>query len=248
MVVGEKYLSVIIPAFNEEKRISRSVSLLKDYLNTLDIYYEIIVVDDGSLDATSKIVKQLSLMDPVIRLVRNEKNTGKGFAVKHGMEEAYGKYRIFTDADLSTPAEEIGKAIEFLKSGFDVVIGSRRVKGSDIRSPQPPVRKIFSAAFHFVRRMLLLPEIKDTQCGFKGFTAAAAKEIFSRLTIFGFVFDVEVLVIAKALDLKIKEMPVTWTDDTRSKLTPTKHLRAVAEELLTVRRNFKEGKYHKSNE
>ncbi|OGF44865.1 MAG: hypothetical protein A2231_10675 [Candidatus Firestonebacteria bacterium RIFOXYA2_FULL_40_8] len=248
MVVGEKDLSVIIPAFNEEKRISRSVSLLKDYLNTLNIYYEIIIVDDGSLDDTSKIVKQLSLLDPVIRLVRNEKNTGKGYAVKHGMEEAYGKYRIFTDADLSTPAEEIGKAIEFLKSGFDVVIGSRRVNGADIKSPQPPVRKLFSSAFHIVRRIFLLSDIKDTQCGFKCFTALAAKEIFNRLTIFGFVFDVEALVIAQALGCKIKEMPVTWIDDTRSKLTPTKHLRAVAEELLTVRRNLKDGKYHKSND
>ncbi|MFH1074756.1 MAG: dolichyl-phosphate beta-glucosyltransferase [Candidatus Firestonebacteria bacterium] len=243
--MGKKYLSVIIPAFNEEKRISRSVSLLKSYLNTLDIYYEIIIVDDGSLDDTSKIVRQLSLHDPIIRLVRNEKNTGKGFAVKHGMEEAYGRYRIFTDADLSTPAEEIGKAVEFLKSGFDVVIGSRRVKGADVRSPQPPIRKLFSGAFHVVRRMLLLTDIKDTQCGFKGFTAEAAKEIFIRLTISGFVFDVEALVIARVLGLKIKEMPVVWMDDTRSKLTPTKHLRAVAEELLTVRRNLKEGRYNK---
>jgi len=245
--MGEKYLSVIIPAYNEEKRISRSVSLLKDYLNTLDIYYEIIIVDDGSRDATSKIVKQLSLADPMIRLVRNDKNTGKGFAVKHGMEEAGGKYKIFTDADLSTPAEEIGKALELLNLGFDVVIGSRRVKGADIKSPQPPIRKILSSTFHIVRRMLLLPEIKDTQCGFKCFTAKAAKEIFSRLTIYGFVFDVEALVIAEALGLKIKEMPVTWIDDTRSKLTPAKHLRSVTEELLTVRRNLRSGKYKADN-
>jgi len=243
MVMGEKYLSVIIPAFNEEKRISRSVSLLKAYLNTLDIYYEIIVVDDGSYDGTSKIVKEISLREPEVRLVRNEKNTGKGFAVKHGMEEAYGRYRIFTDADLSTPAEEIGKAMELLQSGFDVVIGSRRVKGADIRNPQPFVRKLFSEAFHIVRRMFLLRDIKDTQCGFKGFTSQAAKEVFGRLTIFGFVFDVETLVIAKALGLKIKEMPVTWIDDTRSKLTPTKHLRSVARELLTIRKNLREGRY-----
>ena len=243
MDMGKKDLSVIIPAYNEEKRISRSVSLLKDYLNSLNLYYEIIIVDDGSRDDTSKIVKKLALIEPAIKLIRNETNTGKGYAVKHGMEEATGACRIFTDADLSTPPEEIGKALALLKEGFDVVIGSRRVKGADIRTHQPPLRKTFSIIFHLVRRMLLLRDIKDTQCGFKCFSAAAAKEVFSRLTIHGFVFDVEALVISKALGYKIKEMPVTWVDDTRSTLTPSKHLREVANELLTIRRNIKNNKY-----
>ncbi|MCX5777161.1 MAG: glycosyltransferase family 2 protein [Candidatus Firestonebacteria bacterium] len=243
MLIGKKDLSIIIPAFNEEKRISLCICRLKEYLNKLGLYYEIIVVDDGSKDRTSTIVEKLALREPAIRLIRNQINTGKGFAVKHGMEEASGKYRIFTDADLSTPPEEIEKLLKYLAEGFDVVIGSRRVKGASIKSPQPPFRKIFSSAFHILRRRFLLPEIRDTQCGFKGFTAAAAGKIFSRLTIFGYVFDVEALTIAVVLGLKIKEMPVTWIDDTGSKLAPLKHLRAVLQELLAVRRNLKKKIY-----
>ncbi len=243
MDMGKKDLSVIIPAYNEEKRISRSVSLLKEYLNSLDLYYEIIIVDDGSKDATSEIVKKLALTEPAIKLIRNAVNTGKGFAVKHGMEEATGAWRIFTDADLSTPPEEIGKALICLKEGYEVVIGSRRVKGANIKSQQPPLRRTFSHIFHLVRRLMLLRDIKDTQCGFKAFSARAAKEIFPRLSILGFVFDVEVIVIAKTLGYKIKEMPVNWIDDTRSTLTPAKHLREVAGDLITIRRNIKEGKY-----
>ncbi len=220
MDMGKKDLSIIIPAYNEEKRISRSISLLKDYLNTLGLYYEIIIVDDGSVDTTAGIVKTLALTEPALRLIRNEKNTGKGFAVKQGMQEATGFYRFFTDADLSTPPEEIGKALVYLKEGFEVVIASRKVKGANIRGQQPPVRRFFSILFHLARRLILLRDIKDTQCGFKAFSSKAAAEIFSRLTILGFVFDVEVLVIAGALGYKIKEMPVTWIDDTRSTLSP----------------------------
>ena len=211
------YLSIIIPAYNESDRIKASLQKAIDYLGNKDYEYEIIVADDGSTDDTVEIANSFG---GNIRAVALPKNTGKGAAVRMGMLEAKGDIRIFTDADFSTPIYEIEKIIYSLKNDYDVVIGSRALDYDMVKEHQPFYREFMGKTFNKFVQMMVIKGIKDTQCGFKGFTAVAAEEIFSKAKIDGFSFDVEALYLAKKAGMKIDEVPVEWYNDDRSKVNP----------------------------
>jgi len=211
------YLSIIIPAYNESDRIKASLQKAVDYLGNKDYEYEIIVADDGSTDDTVEIA---NTFHEKVRAVALPKNTGKGAAVRMGMLEAKGEIRIFTDADFSTPIYEIEKIIYSLKNNYDVVIGSRALDYDMVKEHQPFYREFMGKTFNKFVQLMVIKGIKDTQCGFKGFTAEAAKEIFSKAKIDGFSFDVEALYLAKKANLKIDEVPVEWYNDDRSKVNP----------------------------
>ncbi|MFN3196351.1 MAG: dolichyl-phosphate beta-glucosyltransferase [Chlorobiota bacterium] len=211
------YLSIIIPAYNESDRIKASLQKAIDYLGNKDYEYEIIVADDGSTDDTVEIANSFG---GNIRAVALPKNTGKGAAVRMGMLEAKGDIRIFTDADFSTPIYEIEKIIYSLKNDYDVVIGSRALDYDMVKEHQPFYREFMGKTFNKFVQMMVIKGIKDTQCGFKGFTAAAAEEIFSKAKIDGFSFDVEALYLAKKAGMNIDEVPVEWYNDDRSKVNP----------------------------
>jgi dolichyl-phosphate beta-glucosyltransferase len=214
------FLSIVIPAYNEEKKIGRTLSLIVDYLNKKIFDWEIIVIDDGSRDRTKDIIKRF-MGDKRISLIGNEKNRGKGYSVKKGILRAQGGFILFSDADLSTPIDEMDKLFLCLRNGYDIAIGSRGLEESKIIIPQFWIRQTMGKIFNLIIRFFILPGIKDTQCGFKLFKGSIAKKVFSLLKIDGFAFDVEVLYIAEKLNLKIKEVPIKWYDSPESKVNPT---------------------------
>lgn len=225
-------VSFIIPAYNEAERIGRSLEKALAYFADRDYTWEILVVDDGSRDATPEIVGQFA--DRGVKLLRQPRNMGKGAAVRRGMLEGKGECRIFSDADFSTPIEETGRALEHLK-GFDVAIGSRAIDRSYVKVHQPWYRETMGKVFNLLVRVVAVPGIKDTQCGFKGFRAQAAQDIFRRTKIDGFSFDVEALYIAGRLGYTIKEFPVEWHNDARSTLNPVTDSINMFRELLRIR-------------
>lgn len=212
------YLSVIIPAYNEAKRLPLTLIDIDKHLSTGDFSYEILVVNDGSKDGTAEIVKRFSHLVKNLRLIDNKQNHGKGWVVRQGMLEAKGKIRLFTDADNSTSVDQFAKMTPYLsvhsgKADYDAVIGSRDVSGAKLVPPQPWYKRLGGDMGNLVIQALLLPGMWDTQCGFKAFTEEAAKKIFSQTKIDRFAFDVEALTLAKAMGYKIKEIPVTWVND-----------------------------------
>lgn len=238
------YLSVIIPAYNEEKRLPKTLREINNYLRKQGYISEIIVVSDGSNDRTVEVVKNLMPEIKNLKVLEFKERQGKGFGVKQGILEAKGEYRIFTDADNSTSIDQIEKMWPEFEAGYDVVIGSRDVKGAVLSVPQPWLRKvILGGGFKLIRRIIIgLWEIKDTQCGFKGFKEKAAQDIFSRITIRQFGFDPEALVIAKKLSYKIKEIPINWVNDPESKVK-FKSVIKMFFETLKIRWNLFLGKY-----
>lgn len=216
---NEIYISIIIPAYNEEKRLSRTLEKVDEYLKKQSFSYEIIVVSDGSKDKTSQVVKDLIPRIQNLRLIDNKENHGKGYVVRQGMLDAKGEYRLFTDADNSTSIDQIEKMLPEFEKGFKVVIGSRDIKGAVIATPQSWIRRRLGDIFNLIVQVISgLWGIWDTQCGFKGFTSKAAEDIFQKCKIDRWAFDVEILVISKKLGYKIKEIPVTWVNDPESKV------------------------------
>ncbi|NOZ19691.1 MAG: glycosyltransferase family 2 protein [Planctomycetes bacterium] len=212
-------ISVVIPAYNERLRIKDSLKRIVSYFEQNRIRYEIIVVDDGSTDGTARIVEAMARRVEVIRLVKGSTNRGKGHAVRRGMMTAHGDYILMTDADLSTPIEEIEKLLSPIDTGgYDIAIGSRALPQSDVRVRQSMLRERLGKFFNVLVRVLAVRGFRDTQCGFKCFTARAARAIFTRQTIGGFCFDVEVLTIARALGLSIREVPVAWVNSPESRV------------------------------
>ena len=232
--------SIIIPAYNEEKRISKTVARILEFFEKKKVDFEIIVVNDGSKDKTSEAVK--IFRNKKIRLLEFSPNHGKGFAVKQGMLNAKGDIILFSDADLSTPIEEFDKLINYIKD-FDVIIGSRSIKGANVVKHQPFYRELMGKIFNKIVRLFTIRGIIDTQCGFKIFNQKAAKDVFSRTRITGFGFDVEALFLAKISGYKIKEVPVTWINDEQTKISPVKDSLKMFIEVLKVRINYWEGKY-----
>ncbi len=214
------YLSVVIPAYNEEHRIGKSLCLITEYLDKKNFNWEIIVVNDGSKDKTKNVVEKFIEKHNNIFLIENTENGGKGDSVKKGVLNTRGKVILFSDADLSTPIKELDKLSIYLECGYDVVIGSRGLKNSKIVIPQFWIRQTMGKIFNLIVRLLLLPGVKDTQCGFKLFEKSVAKIIFSKLRIRGFAFDVEILYKAKKLKYKIKEVPIEWRNSPESKVHP----------------------------
>jgi len=225
-------VSIIIPAHNEAGRIKKTLRRLKEYLSGQTYIHEIIVVDDGSSDGTGAIVREMNV--PSVTVLTLAKNEGKGAAVRAGMLAAHGTYRLFMDADGSTDIGEIEKLLPWTIKGYDVVIGSRRITGAKIQVKQNPLRELLGHTFRTMTRLLVPLEFEDTQNGFKLFSENAALQVFKRLRTEGWSFDVEVLLAAQALGFKIKEVPITWVNDGRSRLTLVHMLRMLID-LLKIR-------------
>lgn len=211
-------LSVVIPAFNEEQRLTPTVREAIDYLEHRAIRYEIIVVDDGSTDGTRAIVTEFSRLNPAVRLVPLAQNTGKGAAVRAGMLAARGPRVLFTDADGSTSIREIERLDAALDRGADIAIGSRALTSNETRVDALWYRRLLGRLFNAAINHIVVPGIADTQCGFKLFARPVIEPIFSRQTATGFSFDVEVLCIAQRLGLTIAEVPITWKNVPGSKV------------------------------
>jgi dolichyl-phosphate beta-glucosyltransferase len=236
------YLSVIIPAYNEEKRIKKTLLSVDEYLSGQSYDCEILVVNDGSKDKTAGVVN--GLMDKLqgLKLIDNEENHGKGWGVKAGMLAAQGDYRLFMDADNSTTIDHVEKFFPFFAQSYDIVIGSRRLKDSVIAVKQPWARDFLGGIFRLIVHVLVPLGVKDSQAGFKVFSKKAAEAIFSRQTIFRWAFDVEILAIAKKLGFKMKEAPIKWVNDADSKVKFGGMVRMLFE-VLRVRWNLWTGKY-----
>lgn len=233
------YLSVIIPAYNEEKRLPKTLEEIDKYLRKQDYDYEILVVNDGSKDKTVEIAKGLISKIKNLIVTGYKKNQGKGYAVRFGMLEAKGDYRLFTDADNSTSIDHVEKIWPEFKKGFDIIIGSRDIKGAVLDPPQPWIRKlILGEGFKLYRKIIIgLWEIEDTQCGFKCFTKKATEKIFQKCRINRFAFDPEILVIAKKLGYEIKEIPIYWKNDPESKVKFESIIK-MALDLIKIRLNL----------
>lgn len=227
------YLSIIIPAYNEADRIEASLQKAVDYLGQKDYEYEIIVADDGSTDNTVAIASKFG---DKVKAYALPKNTGKGAAVRMGMLKANGDIRIFTDADFSTPIYEIEKIIYSLKNNFDIVIGSRALDYGMVKEHQPFYREFMGKMFNKFVQFFVIKGIKDTQCGFKGFTEAAAINIFGKAKIDGFSFDVEALYLANKAGYRIDEVPVEWYNDDRSKVNPITDSISMLIEIMRIKK------------
>ncbi|MBI4273031.1 glycosyltransferase family 2 protein [Candidatus Uhrbacteria bacterium] len=238
-------ISIVLPAYNEERNISSTIASIADFFIAKQCPYEIIVVDDGSTDGTAEIIKELTKKFPEVRALTHTRNQGKGAAVRSGMNAACGDIVFFLDADGSTPIHEIEKLLPFFDT-HQVVIGSRYLQDSSITIRQPRYRVAMGRFGNTLIQRVLLPGIKDTQCGCKGFRLHAAREIFSRQTITGWGFDMEILALAQVLGYAIKEVAVSW-HDTRNRMSrfrPFKDAIKTLHELLTIKINLARGHYH----
>ncbi len=233
-----KDLSIIIPAYNEAKRIEPTIRKFNDYLAKTAYIYEIIVADDGSTDDTVDLIKKLELEIPSLRLVQCETNKGKGQAVRIGMLAAVGAIRLFSDADGATPIEELPKILAPIENyEAKIAIGSRYLEGSEIAKSQPFYRRAWSRiANQFVQR-LLLPGIVDPNCGFKAFEGKTAQLIFSQCTVNQWSFDLEVLGLARKNNIDICQIPVKWIHDEASK-GKLRHLPQEIKNLYTIRKRL----------
>lgn len=237
-------LSIIIPAFNEEERITPTLRSLSRFLRGLGLRYEILVVDDGSTDGTVALIKHLGEDIPHLRCVRCAENRGKGHAVRVGMLAAVGEVRVMYDADGSMPVAELPKILAPIFAGHaDIAIGSRYSKGALTQAAQPWWRVAWSRIANRIVRRSLVEGIRDTQCGFKAFSAEAAQAVFTRATIDGWAFDLEALALASRLGFSIAECGVIWRDDERSRISPVRDFLSVAREFWRIRRNLSRGRY-----
>lgn len=231
-------LSIVIPAYNEARRIGRTIQALRDYVSRTATPCELIVVDDGSKDRTADVVRQSEPESLNLRLLVNPINRGKGHSVRQGMLAATGDVLAMCDADLASPIEEVDKLLVWLDRGYDVVIGSRDLPDSRLDPPQPPLRRLMAGVFRALRRRLLLPALRDTQCGLKVFRCDVAREAFSCQTIDGWLFDCEVLAIADRLGFRIKEVGVVWRDDRDSRVKVLPEVFSALPTLLRIRRRL----------
>jgi dolichyl-phosphate beta-glucosyltransferase len=233
-------LSVVIPAYNEAVRLPRTLARLGAYLPPAAPDYEIVVVDDGSTDGTSERAHASGLSS--LTVLRHETNRGKGYAVRRGILAARGKLRLVTDADLSTPIEDLTHLRKALDDGADVAIGSRALPASNVEVRQPWYREGMGRLFNLCVRLAVLPDLHDTQCGFKLFTAAAAEAAFLPARLDGFSFDVETLYIARRRGLRIAEVPVTWRNDLATRVGLLRGAEAFLD-LVRIRWNGARGAY-----
>jgi dolichyl-phosphate beta-glucosyltransferase len=241
-------LSIIIPAFNEEMRLPRALVQLRDYFAVRRTDFrtiEILVVDDGSADATAQIVEEWTREWPCLRLVSNGRNRGKGYSVRHGMLEARGRISLFTDADLSSPIEESEKLLAAIRAGNQVAIGSRAMDRSLIAVRQSRLRELAGMIFNgFVRVFTGLP-FQDTQCGFKAFVTEPSRIVFEQQRIEGFGFDPEILFLARRHGLRAAEVPVRWAHDPATKVHVIYDSMRMFGDLIYIRWNWLFGRYPK---
>ncbi len=208
------YLSVIVPSYKEGQRIGDNLLEIEKYLNSQDYSYEVLVVVDGSPDNTAEVARSFQHKVKNLRVIDNPENHGKGYVVRQGLLAAKGQYRLFLDADGSTSIKHLDVFLPELKKGFDVVIGSRDIQGAYIQVHQPKYREIMGSMGNWLIRIVLgLWTYPDTQCGFKMLNAKAAEAIAKRMVVDRFGFDFEMIILAKKLDFKIKQMPVRWLNE-----------------------------------
>lgn len=238
-------LSVIVPAYNEEHRLPPTLDRLHAFLSAQPLRYEILIVDDGSKDATCDVVEAAMTRIPHLRLVRQLPNRGKGAAVRRGMLAARGQIRVMCDADCSMPPEQLPRLLApLIACKAEIAIGSRYAEGAKTDVKQPFYRVLWSRLANKVIQRSLVPGIRDTQCGFKAFTAEAARDLFKRGKIDGWAFDLEILALARRRGFAIEEVGVEWMDDNRSRINPLKDLWKVIREALTIRKNLRSGVYN----
>lgn len=236
-----KHLSVIVPCYNEGDTVYVNLLLLDTYLSSLPYTYEILAVNDGSKDNTLEELKRAEGDIASVSFLDNGENRGKGYTVKHGMLKAKGDFVCFTDADLSTPPEEIGRAIEhMLENKNTIVIGSRSIKGSNVAKKQPFYRVFMGKTFSLLANSIVpLGGIVDTQCGFKCFTNEMVQNIFPHMTMERFSFDVEILYLGKKNTYNVYEMPVTWINDETSTVNPIADSLRMFRDLFIIRSRHK---------
>jgi dolichyl-phosphate beta-glucosyltransferase len=228
-------LSIVIPCYNEEQRLPRTIEQIERYLAGKGVSYELILVDDGSTDGTRKIMDAAAERNRFVRLEALPQNRGKGRALAKGVAVAQGSEILVTDADLSTPIEELDKLQAELRKGAGVAIASRAIKGSRVEVSQPIYRVLMGKAFNVLVQIVLLPGIWDTQCGFKLFRADVAHEAFAGLTTDGFGYDPEVLYRAKKHGVRIVEVPVIWRNSTPTKVSPIKSSLDMFKHVMGIR-------------
>ena len=235
------FLSIIIPVYNEENRLPHAMEQVFAFLEKQAYPGEVLVIENGSTDGTLQLAQQYAREYPNLR-VFHEPEPGKGNAVRRGMTEARGSYRFVCDVDLSMPVEEINHFLPPALTGFDIAIASREAPGA-VRYNEPYYRHLTGRVFNCLIRLLVLPDIQDTQCGFKCFRAAVAEDIFRYQTLTGWSFDVEILHIACQRGYRITEVPIRWYYSTESKIHILRDSWRMFLDLLTIRRNARRGIY-----
>jgi dolichyl-phosphate beta-glucosyltransferase len=237
------HLSIIVPAHNEEERIGPTLERVAVYLAAQSYAAEVIVVDDVSADRTGEVVDAFAATHPIFRRLRRDADPGKGAAVRAGMLAAKGDYRLFTDADNSTPIEETAKLLAACERNFEVAVASRALPESNLAVRQPWYREAMGRTFNLMVQVGAVWGIHDTQCGFKCFRGAVAEELFSRMTITGWAFDVEILFLARKRGYRIAEIPVTWINSPKSRVSPIRDSLRMMRDLLRIRWRSLRGVY-----
>lgn len=239
---SQPYLSVVIPAYNEERRIGRTLAKVREYLDNQTFTYEVVVSDDGSHDTSTAIVKIIQEGWPNLRLILAPQNEGKGAAVKRGILATRGDYVLFTDADNATPIEEIEKLLPHIPQ-YPIIFGSRHIMGAKICVPQVKHRAWLSRLSNLLIRVVAVPGVWDTQCGFKLFQSRAAKNIFANVQLTRFGFDIEAFVIARELGYPYKEVGINWYNDFDSRVRAGREALRTLFDLFRIRYFISQGKY-----
>ena len=234
-------LSIVIPAYNEASRIRGALQKITGYLHTQNFSWQVVVVDDGSTDATASVVERFLKSEPGVTLLQVP-HGGKGWAVRHGMLQAQGEFRFLCDADLSMPIQQVERFLPPAQNDYDVAIGSREAPGAR-RIGEPYLRHLSGRLFNLLVRIMAVPGISDSQCGFKSFRAAAAEQLFRSQRIKGFSFDVEVLFLASKAKMHIVEVPIDWYFHRESKVRLYRDVPRMVGDLLAVRWNWWRGCY-----
>ncbi len=235
------FFSIIIPAYNEENRLPNTLEQVFRFLESQSYSSEVIVVENGSADKTFEVAQSFTGQHKNLRVIHNEQR-GKGGAVQRGVRDARGEYVFFCDADLSMPVEEISKFLPPALADFDIAIASREAPGA-VRYNEPYYRHLTGRVFNMLIRLMVLPKLQDTQCGFKCLRAEVARDIFPFQTLTGWAFDVELLYIAHHHGYRILEIPVDWYFNADSKIKIVRDSRRMFLDLLVIRRNARRGRY-----
>lgn len=238
------FLSIIIPAHNEENRLPNTLEQVIRFLEKQSFTSEVIVVENGSTDRTFDVAQQFAEQYKQVRVMQSER--GKGAAVKHGMLEAHGEYRFMCDADLSMPVDEISKFLPAALENFDIAIASREAKGA-VRYNEPFYRHLGGRGINFLIQVLILPGLNDTQCGFKCFRADVAEKIFKLQTLPGWSFDIEVLYIARQFGYQVHEVPIHWYHHVDTKIRALPDAIRMFQDIFRIRANARRGMYDETN-
>lgn len=240
---AQPYLSIVIPAHNEEHRLPPSLAKIDAYLTQQPYTYEVLVVENGSSDRTSAVTLEFAKSHPYVRLLEVQ-TRGKGLAVKAGMLEARGQYRFICDTDLSMPIEEIEKFLPPHYDGYEVMIGTREGKGAK-RIGEPEYRHVMGRILNWIVKLTAVPDFEDTQCGFKMFKGNVADDLFQVQLMNGIGFDVELIFLAKKRGYRITDVPITWYYDPDSRMKLLQDSLHILVEIWQVHRNWREGRYEK---